>query len=153
LAEKPRKGKRASSGGTHSSRVKVRDILPIDQHESGLERRTSMAEGTDIAAMLPVSGQQKGAERGRSSTLWRGSSAPSGFGDFGESEPGFHSRANNRPRTGLERIRFNAKTFLTIVLFILLSLALTGLVVCGLVYPSQCGSFLPLDALFMSFSP
>ncbi|NBW39904.1 serine/threonine protein kinase [bacterium] len=153
LAEKPRKGKRASSGGTHSSRVKVRDILPIDQHESGLERRTSMAEGTDIAAMLPVSGQQKGAERGRSSTLWRGSSAPSGFGDFGESEPVFHSRANNRPRTGLERIRFNAKTFLTIVLFILLSLALTGLVVCGLVYPSQCGSFLPLDALFMSFSP
>ena len=140
LAEAPQeeRGKRTRD---RSSRVRVRDILPGDRHESGLERRTSMAEGEEVSSLLPPSSEEE-----RSSLvgnrLWRSSTNASGITLLkNHSDPLVRlQRERHRPSSSI--MTTICMKLLLFILTVLLVLSLAAVFFCGVVNPVECRQFL-----------
>jgi serine/threonine protein kinase len=122
-------------------RVRVRDILPSDRHESGLERRTSMVEGAEVSSLFSLPSDE---ERGSlvSNRAWRSPTNASGITLLKK-----HSDSLIRPQTGKTRTTSSIMAVifmksLLLVLSVLLGLSLAAVFFCGIVSPVECRQFL-----------
>lgn len=140
VANAPQSEKRRRTPDT-SSRVRVRDILPSDRHESGLERRTSMVEGEEVSSLFPPASDDE-RESLVSKRLWRSPTNASGITLLKNHSDALVRLQTEKARSSSPIMAVIFMKLLLVCLSVLLGLSLAAVFFCGVVSPVECRQFL-----------